>query len=420
MDEKDAEKTTIVTHHGLYCCTRMQFSMENASRAFQRVLDVTLVSVKRKSAIIFINDVVIFSKMGKQHLRTIDEVLRLLRGTEMTMELKECHFILESVEQLGRVNATRKLEVAKPTTEKIGSLRCPKNTSQVRFLYDCEPTIDNSYWDLQRLQHLWIKSLEKGNWHGLTWPIKNASWSTCWVVVLWSDLCWFYQGQMDISQQIPMHQICPLDVYLFGRAGLKSFETCRVTRHDRSATPSKTMRRHKKRSSGRVVSPHGKGVAKWLAFYDGNGSSSFEMDFGPKQIRKHLAQMRLHLLKLEFDGTYLLWMYRRAAESKSRPPKTIVEKEKSVADNIPYLSTLRKNELEPAIVCVVWQEPVKISDEEELLGAQEEDPWYRDLKRKTGIELSSTCHKAELPYQKSSIDGSIHVVTTSGIEMAVL
>lgn len=80
MDEKDADQTAFVTHHGLYWYTKMPFGPKNASKTFQGAMNVILASVERQCAIVYINDVIIFFKSLGEHVTHIEEVLRLLKA----------------------------------------------------------------------------------------------------------------------------------------------------------------------------------------------------------------------------------------------------------------------------------------------------------------------------------------------------
>ena len=57
----DREKTAFVTHHGLFQYTRMPFGLRNAPATFQRPIDIVLSSVKWQFALVYLDDIAIFS-----------------------------------------------------------------------------------------------------------------------------------------------------------------------------------------------------------------------------------------------------------------------------------------------------------------------------------------------------------------------
>lgn len=87
-------------------------------------------------AIVYTDDVIIFSKLLEEHVKHIEEIFGLVRAAKMTPKLKKCHFVSESIDFLGDVIGTGKLQVAKPTTKGMESLQYPDNISQMRFLRD--------------------------------------------------------------------------------------------------------------------------------------------------------------------------------------------------------------------------------------------------------------------------------------------
>lgn len=61
LDQTDINKTGIVTHNGLYLYTIMLFRLRNAPATSQRATDITLFPVKWQHALVYLNDVFIFS-----------------------------------------------------------------------------------------------------------------------------------------------------------------------------------------------------------------------------------------------------------------------------------------------------------------------------------------------------------------------
>ena len=138
LDERDKDKTAFVTHHGLYRYTRMPFGLKNAPATFQRAMDVILASVKWQTAIVYLDDVIVFSTDIGQHVHQVDRVLRLMSEAGMTLKLKKCFFFCDKIDYLGHVISPGKLEVASKTTEAIKGLSYPTDVSQMRsFLGLC-------------------------------------------------------------------------------------------------------------------------------------------------------------------------------------------------------------------------------------------------------------------------------------------
>lgn len=90
----------------------MSFGLNNAPATFQRAMDVILASVEWQFAIVYIDDIIILSRLPEQHLEHTEEVLRLMKKAGMTIKLKKCHFFCESIDYLEHVIATVKLMVA--------------------------------------------------------------------------------------------------------------------------------------------------------------------------------------------------------------------------------------------------------------------------------------------------------------------
>ena len=79
IDEKDKPKTAFSTESGHYHFNRMPFGLTNAPATFQRFMDDVLKSVIKKFALVYLDDVIIYSKTLEQHIVHIEKVLDLLR-----------------------------------------------------------------------------------------------------------------------------------------------------------------------------------------------------------------------------------------------------------------------------------------------------------------------------------------------------
>jgi hypothetical protein len=77
VDPKNRSKTAFATHRGLYDFLRMPFGLTNASSTFQRNIDLILSRVKLKTALVYLDDIIIFSASFEHHLQDVEDVLAL-------------------------------------------------------------------------------------------------------------------------------------------------------------------------------------------------------------------------------------------------------------------------------------------------------------------------------------------------------
>ena len=129
---EDRDKTTFTSYLGTFRYTRMPFGLRNAPATFQRALDIILSGVRWKSCLIYLDDVIVFSRTTEDHLRHVDEILTLLRNAGVTLKLNKCAFFQPRVEYLGHVITPGKLSVATENTKSFTHATFPKNTTQLR------------------------------------------------------------------------------------------------------------------------------------------------------------------------------------------------------------------------------------------------------------------------------------------------
>jgi len=129
----DREKTAFVCHEGAYQYERKPFGLTNAPATLQRALDIILSGVQWHSCLIYLDDVIVYSKTEEEHIGHVDHVLRLLREARVmdahTRALREAHFPTTRMHVrsfLGMCNVFRRIvpnfaRVAAPLTDLMGS-----------------------------------------------------------------------------------------------------------------------------------------------------------------------------------------------------------------------------------------------------------------------------------------------------------
>lgn len=67
IDEADRDKTLFMSRHGVYRFIRMPFGMRSAPPSFQRMMDVMPSTVKWQLALVYLDDILVFSRTPKKH-----------------------------------------------------------------------------------------------------------------------------------------------------------------------------------------------------------------------------------------------------------------------------------------------------------------------------------------------------------------
>lgn len=85
-------------------------------------MNVFLAIVKCQFGVLYLDDIVNFSKTPKEHLRHTRKVLTLLNNFDVTMKLKMCHIFTKTMDYFGHVTSPRVLKMASHKTDATSGL----------------------------------------------------------------------------------------------------------------------------------------------------------------------------------------------------------------------------------------------------------------------------------------------------------
>ena len=126
------EKTAFTTHDGLYEFMRLPFGLRNSPATFQRVMDVILSDVKYGQALVFLDDVLIFSSTFDEHLTRLENVLKRLSEAGLTVKPAKVFISLPGVRYLGHFVDDAGVQMQADKIEAVVKFREPKSVSEVR------------------------------------------------------------------------------------------------------------------------------------------------------------------------------------------------------------------------------------------------------------------------------------------------
>ena len=101
MHEDDIEKTAFRTHRGLFQFKRMPFRLRNGPSIFQRVMQGILAPYLWIFCLVYIDDIVIYSKNYEDHIEHLDKVLEAIELAGITLSPVKCHLFYSSILLLG-------------------------------------------------------------------------------------------------------------------------------------------------------------------------------------------------------------------------------------------------------------------------------------------------------------------------------
>jgi hypothetical protein len=99
----DIPKTAFTTRYGLYEYTVMSFGLTNAPAYFMYMMNKVFMEYLDKFVVVFIDDILIFSKTEEEHAEHLRLVLQKLREHKLYAKRSKCEFWLKEVSFLGHI-----------------------------------------------------------------------------------------------------------------------------------------------------------------------------------------------------------------------------------------------------------------------------------------------------------------------------
>ncbi|GJU36065.1 putative reverse transcriptase domain-containing protein [Tanacetum coccineum] len=130
--EEDISKTAFRTRYGHYEFQVMPFGLTNAPAVFMDLMNRVCKPYLDRFVIVFIDDILIYSKSRKEHEGHLKLILNLLKKEELYAKFSKCEFWLSKVQFLGHVIDSEGIHVDPAKIEAIKDWASPKTPTEIR------------------------------------------------------------------------------------------------------------------------------------------------------------------------------------------------------------------------------------------------------------------------------------------------
>ncbi|KAF8751595.1 hypothetical protein RHS01_08617, partial [Rhizoctonia solani] len=133
VKEGDKWKTAFRTKYGLYESLVMTFGLTNTPASFQHFMNKLFKDLLDVCVIIYLNDILIYSRDDASHTQHVHEVLRHLMENQLFCKASKCTFHVTSVEYLGIIVLDKGFSLDKLKIQAVQEWPTPTKVKEVQL-----------------------------------------------------------------------------------------------------------------------------------------------------------------------------------------------------------------------------------------------------------------------------------------------
>eukprot|EP00267_Zea_mays_P041848 XP_020393779.1 uncharacterized protein LOC103628713 [Zea mays] len=132
LKDGEAHKTAFQTHLGHYEFRVMAFGLTGAPGTFQKAMNHTLAPLLRKCALVFFDDILVYSASLAEHISHLEQVFDLLSADAWKVKFSKCKFAQQQVSYLGHVVSSKGVSTDPVKIEAIAHWPEPSCVKELR------------------------------------------------------------------------------------------------------------------------------------------------------------------------------------------------------------------------------------------------------------------------------------------------
>jgi len=158
--DEDIHKTTFRTRYGHYEFLVGPFGLTNALVNFMCLMNNVLCSYLDKFVIVFIDDILVYSKNKEEHEEHLAVILQLLREHKLYEKFDKCDFFQTQIHYLGHIVSKDGVAVDPKKVKATMEWPTPKNVAKVRSFMELAGYYKRFIKNFSKIGHL-ITTLKK-------------------------------------------------------------------------------------------------------------------------------------------------------------------------------------------------------------------------------------------------------------------
>ena len=132
INPDDIEKTAFTTRYGMFEWFVVPFGLTNAPGFFMQLMQHILEKGLDNFVIVFLDDILVFSKSLPDHIQHVNEVLTTLRANKLFAKQSKCSLFKQRIDFLGYVISSNGIEMESNKVQQIISWPQPQTVKHVR------------------------------------------------------------------------------------------------------------------------------------------------------------------------------------------------------------------------------------------------------------------------------------------------
>lgn len=134
---EDVHKTAFQTRYGAFEFLVMPFGLTNAPATFQRLMNETFSDGMDEYVVVYLDDLLVFSRTLEDHIVHVDRVLHRLKDAQLFAKRKKSHFFHTQREFLGHIVSSEGIRPDPKKVQAITALQSPTNLTALRSFLGC-------------------------------------------------------------------------------------------------------------------------------------------------------------------------------------------------------------------------------------------------------------------------------------------